>query len=261
MTSQDLMQTDADWEHLAQTDAYWAVLTHDRFHRTTFGLKERAEFFASGAAEVEKVFHIVRTYLDPAFAPKRVLDFGCGVGRILIPLARRCAEAVGVDVSETMLREAATNCREAGVGNVTLVRGDDALSGVSGSFDLVNTLIVLQHIPVERGLGIFRRLVELVAPGGCGALHVNYAVPAPPPAPAPGRGLLRSVARTVLAPLRRRPGPGVREMQMNPYPINPLLRAIQSAGVRWVHVEVSEGDEHCGAQFFFRRSQVPAAAA
>ncbi len=44
-----------------------------------------------------------------ALARERVIDFGCGVGRLLIPLARNFEHAVGVDVSEVMLAETASN--------------------------------------------------------------------------------------------------------------------------------------------------------
>ena len=220
MTSTDAMRTDGDWERLARTDAYWSVLTDDRFRQQNLD-DHRELFFASGEVEIDKVFDTVRVHIDPGFAPKRVLDFGCGVGRLLIPLARRCA-AVGVDVSDTMLREAAGNCRTAGADNVALVKGDDDLSAVTGTFDLVHTVIVLQHVPVDRGVRIFRRLVDLIAPGGCGALHVTYAGPPPPPPPPPPRGgRLRALAGAALRPLRHRlfgspvpvkTGP---EMQMN----------------------------------------------
>lgn len=42
------------------------------------------------------------------FAPRSVLDAGCGTGRVAIELARRGVEVVGVDVSESMLSTART---------------------------------------------------------------------------------------------------------------------------------------------------------
>src|SRR5262245_5241774 len=187
-TRTDAMQTDSDWEHLAKADAYWAVLTHEEFRRKNLNEQSRASFFASGEEEIRDTFAALRAQVDPTFSPQRALDFGCGVGRLSLPLAQRCVEVVGVDVSDTMLCEAADNCKASGVRNVTLVKGDDELSGVSGQFDLVHTYIVLQHVPVERGTRIFRRLVELVKPGGCGAIHITYASPffrCDPPEPPP----------------------------------------------------------------------------
>src|SRR4051812_30191294 len=70
------------------------------------------DIYASGTydtwvGELEAVLlsKVVRT----AFEERefRYLDFACGTGRILSQLAPLAAEAVGVDVSEAMLRRAA----------------------------------------------------------------------------------------------------------------------------------------------------------
>jgi SAM-dependent methyltransferase len=257
MCAADAMRTDADWEQLAQAGAYWAVLTQDRFRGVpTDGA--RAEFFNSGEADVEAALSAVRASVAPGFAPRRALDFGCGVGRLLLPLARRCEQVVGVDVSDTMLREAAANCHAAGAGNVELVKGDDELSAVRGRFDFVHTLIVLQHIPVERGERIFRRLVELVAPGGCGALHVTYGSPPTLPPARQAGNRLGVLARAVLRPLRRRlrgrGAPAVKgpEMQMNVYSLNALFRALQNAGAEGAAVRFTDHGGWAGIQILFR---------
>src|SRR5262249_47032833 len=127
--------TDLDWEHFAKTDPYWAVVTHDRFHKQNLNEEALGEFFASGETYIQWVLETIRVHLDEQFAPRRSLDFGCGVGRLLVPLARRCELVVGVDVSDTMLREARDNCNSRGLHNVSLVKGDDQLSAVNGTFD------------------------------------------------------------------------------------------------------------------------------
>lgn len=255
MTKTDAMRTDADWEHLARTDAYWSVITDDQFRQKNLDADARARFFASGEEAIDALFRTIRTHVDPQFAPRRALDFGCGVGRVLLPLAGRCREVVGVDVSETMLAEAESNCREFGIGNAALVKSDDALSAVRGPFDLVHSVIVLQHIPPSRGVGIFRRLVDLIGPGGVGALHVTYAVPEPPPAPPPS-SRWRVIGWALLSPLRRSAAAASEpEMQMNAYPIDTLLGVIHAAGARWLHAELSGADGHLGVHFYFRRGE------
>ena len=53
----------------------------------------------------------------------RVLDLGCGSGRILIPLAKAQDRSVflGIDVSKEMLRAAAQRIKKEGVKNTALV--------------------------------------------------------------------------------------------------------------------------------------------
>jgi trans-aconitate methyltransferase len=69
-----------------------------------------------------------RPPLPPAFVDRlaercrldggaRLLDLGCGTGRLTLPLARHVAEAVGLDAEPEMLAEAARQAPAAGVGD------------------------------------------------------------------------------------------------------------------------------------------------
>src|SRR5712671_2277027 len=165
--------SDKDWERFGKTDPYFAVLTAPEFHGQLSDT-ERTKFFASGASHIDTIFSIIRERLDSSFAPTRALDFGCGVGRLVLPLAERCGEVTGVDVSPSMLAEARRNCDAAGAKGVQLVLSDDNLSAVSGSFDFIHTYIVLQHIPVARGESLVRKLAAKLAPGGIAMFHAPY---------------------------------------------------------------------------------------
>ncbi len=44
-----------------------------------------------------------------------------------------------------------------------------------GLFDFVNTYIVLQHIPVDRGISLAERLIRKVRPGGGFLIHFSVA--------------------------------------------------------------------------------------
>jgi ubiquinone/menaquinone biosynthesis C-methylase UbiE len=55
----------------------------------------------------------------------RVLELGCGTGRVTLPVSRAGPRVVGVDRSEAMLAKARRRARRAGVhGRLSLVRGD-----------------------------------------------------------------------------------------------------------------------------------------
>src|SRR5262245_22519753 len=63
-------------------------------------------------------------FAEPHFArPGRLLDLGCGTGRLLMPLAQRGYWCLGVDLSAEMLRVAAEKARAAGV-SVHLVQAN-----------------------------------------------------------------------------------------------------------------------------------------
>ncbi|MFL5244796.1 MAG: class I SAM-dependent methyltransferase [Gemmataceae bacterium] len=108
--------------------------------------------------------------------PGRLIDLGCGTGRLLIHLARRGYPVVGVDLSEEMLKVARARAREASV-EVTLLKATlvqlDALQDQSFSYAacLFSTLGMVNG-PEER-----RRVVahtyRLLRPGGTFILHVH----------------------------------------------------------------------------------------
>lgn len=113
------------------------MYTADKYRAENLDESALAEFFRSGAENMDYILKNIREHLDGGFQPTRALDFGCGVGRITIPMARICPQVVGVDVADSMLEEARRNCIRNAVGNVELVKSDDRLSRVPGKFDLV----------------------------------------------------------------------------------------------------------------------------
>lgn len=231
------IDTDADWEAFGSTEPYHGVLTNQRYLRDNLDDEARSEFFATGEGDVERLFDAIRAHLVPDFAPRSVLDFGCGVGRNLIAFARRVDHAVGVDVSTSMLGEARANSERLGMANVELVESDDRLSRVSGSFDLVHTLIVLQHVPVARGEAIIRALLDRIAPGGVGAFQMTYEALDGPDDP--------MVVRPELPPGALPP------MQMNRYDLNRVLGEIQARGVDDVFVSFTDHGGHLGVILYF----------
>ena len=54
---------------------------------------------------------------------ERVLDLYCGIGTFSLPIAQRAREVLGVEMSESAVREAAHNARENGVGNAAFLAG------------------------------------------------------------------------------------------------------------------------------------------
>jgi len=251
------MNTDEAWKQWGKQDPYFAVLTADKFRARNLTPEAKAEFFESGRAHVDHVLAMLRKHFDADYSPKRVLDFGCGVGRLVVPFARVTEQVVGVDVSEAMLAEARRNCEEAGLHNTTFVVSDDALSKVEGEFDLVHSIIVFQHIAPERGREIFRRMLKRIAPGGAGAVQFTYAKArfaqndGQPPEHAGVVRKLKSMVRRALRMLS--PAAADPEMQMNVYPLNELLFMLQSLGVHDVHCEFSDHAGELGVIVYFRR--------
>jgi SAM-dependent methyltransferase len=241
------LSTDAAWEEWGQRDPYFGVITQPKFRSAEITEESKREFFDSGRRHVEYVMQMIKHRIDPSFAPATVLDFGCGVGRTMIPFAAFAQQVVGLDVSPSMLREAQRNCDERKLANVRLIRSDDSVSLLEGRFDLIHSYIVFQHIPLERGRSIFVKLLSHLAPGGVGAIHFCYSKTVFAASygvePAGKQSLLQRLASTHL---RRDP-----EMQMNPYNITELLFILQASGVQRSYVEFTDHGGELGIFLYF----------
>jgi SAM-dependent methyltransferase len=252
------MSVDRDWERWGRQSPYFGVLSDERFRGGTLDADARREFFASGESHVDAVLALVASAGAGMPPLRRTLDFGCGVGRLLIPLARRSDEAVGVDVSPSMLEEAGRNCVVEGVANVRLLPSSDDLAAVDGEFDLVHSFIVLQHIPPSRGLGMVYALASRVARGGWLVLQFPHH----------GRGpwLPRLLARvryrlpwlTRLRNLMTGRPAGDPPMQLHAYPLGEVLPRLRAAGfARWtLHADDSAGPAFDSVLLIARREDV-----
>ena len=60
-------------------------------------------------------------HLGRELRPAVAVEFGCGVGRIVVPLAGRCERAIGVDIAAGMLEEARVEAARRGRANLELV--------------------------------------------------------------------------------------------------------------------------------------------
>ena len=219
------MRTDHDWRKWGETDPYFGVIPSPEFKADRI-VENLDYFFETGRRDIAILLDIIKRFYGD-ISTLRALDFGSGVGRLVLPLSEHFDHVVGVDISDAMIAEARRNCANAGVHNVEFVMSDDVLSAVRGPFDLVHSRIVLQHIPVERGLALTNRMLSLLNPDGVAMLHFSlqrnftplgalvYAIKNYIP-------LGRNVANLLKGHDWNRPG-----MQMNNYPLTEIIRTFE----------------------------------
>ncbi len=167
-----MRSTDKAWELYGEQDPYFGVFSHSKYIGSLSAERKR-EFMESGENFVSGLLSQSEAMFGNIEPKNRALDFGCGVGRLVIPFSKRFSEVVGIDISQSMIAEAIKNCEQVGVSNASFVRSTDDLVNVRGQFDFVNSYVVLQHIPVERGMRIIDHLLSRVAPGGHAMLHMS----------------------------------------------------------------------------------------
>ena len=131
----------ANWDALAELDPLWAILSDPK---KKFGRWDRAEFFTAGDQEAERVLAMCRSH-GISVSYGKLLDFGCGVGRMTRAFSRHFESCVGIDISEKMIALA----RQFNSGHpcCEFIASDaGVLPFVEKSFDFVFTVLVLQHL-------------------------------------------------------------------------------------------------------------------
>lgn len=166
-----MKKTDKDWDRWGASAPYYGVLSINKFRPEHLDAEALNGFFASGEAHVHAVFSRIEFLTKKEFKPRIALDFGCGVGRLAIPMAKRSEATIAVDVSPAMRAETKRNCEAHGIRNVEVVASDDDLSLIPANIDFVHSFIVLQHIPPSRGEGIISGLAKRVSDNGFLALQ------------------------------------------------------------------------------------------
>lgn len=131
-----------DWDERALENAKYYVNTEQVEW-------DEDEFFHSGEMTVDEEIRIDFGNICPNRDPAtlRVIEIGCGVGRVTRALSRVFGEVHAVDVSGEMIRQACENL--AGIANVFLYQnnGQDLSVLPAAEYDFAFSCIVFQHIP------------------------------------------------------------------------------------------------------------------
>jgi ubiquinone/menaquinone biosynthesis C-methylase UbiE len=167
------MKTEPDphWEAFAVREPFFAVLTASRYLRANLTAERLREFFESGEELVDSIMRIIEMRLVPQFAPASILEYGCGVGRLAIPFARRVGAVVAVDRSPAMLDVARREAQRQGAAHIEFCTPTE-LAAKQRKFDLVNCYLLLQRMPQAEGLVLVRELLGYITAGGIGVFHV-----------------------------------------------------------------------------------------
>jgi len=100
------------------------------------------------------------------FKGLKVLDVGCGGGILTDSIARKGAQALGIDLSTKALRVAQLHAMEAGTEGVEYreVPVEELAAEMPGAFDTVTCMEMLEHVPDPSS--VVRACSTLVKPGG-----------------------------------------------------------------------------------------------
>lgn len=163
-----------EWDELARFDVFQAILRDPAHVRRPWS---QDAFFESGDRDAELVLAAAARHGLPRRLG-RALDFGCGIGRVTRALAKHFEEVVGVDLSPAMISRALELNEGAPRCSFVVSFDPDLRRFESGSFDLVLSLLVLQHLRSSRDAERYiRELVRVVSVGGVAIFQVPARIP------------------------------------------------------------------------------------
>jgi ubiquinone/menaquinone biosynthesis C-methylase UbiE len=258
MIAMGTLHSDSNWKFYGSKEPYFGVTGLEKHLVENLGEQITDDFFLSGSADVENLFATIHSKIDPGFKAERILDFGCGPGRMVIPFARHAKEVVGMDVSQHMIEEALKNCARYNITNASFQLSDDHLTALKNQeFDLVHSFIVIQHINIKRGEKIIEHLLETIKSGGIGVLHMTYHDAYPLRRPVnyfrfriPFLYDLLVRIRNLVKHKKTRKLP---LMQMNNYNINKVLALLQKNGVTDINISFTNHYNYWGVILTFKK--------
>lgn len=161
----------AAWSHLGITKPHFSVLTDRQFLPENLN-KNLEIFWASGEDEAGKVERMLTRHNFTSLSTKTCLEYGCGVGRVTMALARRFAQVHGYDISQEHLLRAKQRAEEIGITNCRFHLCTDNPLYPLERCDFFYSRIVLQHNPPPVISQLIRNALRALKPGGIAIFQV-----------------------------------------------------------------------------------------
>jgi SAM-dependent methyltransferase len=112
---------------------------------------------------------ILRRYLNP---DSTMLELGCGRASLSLSLAPHIKRLVGVDISDSAVRQAIASAKRKHIENATFALGDCTKLNLSETFNFVWSQGLLEHF--DDPVLVAREHYKALAPGGVALLSVPY---------------------------------------------------------------------------------------
>jgi SAM-dependent methyltransferase len=206
------------WESLGNERLFHSVLTEDRYLPLQFD-DSAAEFWQSGQVEARDLAAYLAGLGLAQLEDSVVLEFGCGVGRVAIPLATIARKVVAFDISDRHLEFASKRAASLGCDNLRFVAIGDGVPADFEPCDVFYSRLVLQHNPPPIIGHVIRTLIRSLRRGGVGVLQVpTYSI-----------GYRFSTSEALRSPIKL-------DMDMHCYPQDSLLGLIADEGAQIVQV-------------------------
>lgn len=100
----------------------------------------------------------------------KIIDIGCGPGRILLPLAKKVSSiggyVVGLDIQSKMIEKSFYKAKKLDIQNIGFINGDVDKIPVNEKYDIVTMVCVLGEIPQKKHRTTIKKLKKHLQPDG-----------------------------------------------------------------------------------------------
>jgi 2-polyprenyl-3-methyl-5-hydroxy-6-metoxy-1,4-benzoquinol methylase len=149
----------------------WRIPSTRNMERVA-GISDFYRFFFEGYATFSVIDRVLRKSTGRAIGDfKKILDWGCGVGRVTQHLLRwTSSDIAGVDIDETAIEWCTENLAK---GYFEMAPFEPPLSFDQGAFDLVIGISVLTHLDEPTEFLWLEEIQRLLSPNGVAVVTVN----------------------------------------------------------------------------------------
>lgn len=165
------------WTQLGEDDPHWSVLSSPEFRKSNLTSARIADLRRSGRREAGLIDDF-EARAGVALTRGVCVELGAGVGRITRYLSERFEKVIAVDISPGNLELCAEYMAEEGAHNVEckLVSSFEDFDTLP-QYDVLFSVIVLQHNPPPIQKLILRSLFSRVRPGGGVLFQIPTHIP------------------------------------------------------------------------------------
>lgn len=149
------------WDKFAEIDPLWSILSWNDKRNNQW---ESDDFFHTGKIEINELIKEIKS-LDLKLNYIKAVDFGCGVGRLTLPLAKYFNTVFGVDVSSKMIN-LANRYKNTNKSHYILNQENNLKIFNDNSIDFVYSNITLQHMKPKYTKKYIKEFIRITKPDG-----------------------------------------------------------------------------------------------
>ncbi|HLQ12673.1 MAG TPA: class I SAM-dependent methyltransferase [Steroidobacteraceae bacterium] len=161
------------WTHLGQVRPHYSVLTNRKYLPESLDAASIEDFYSSGVGEVSAIAAILRRFGKPEVGSQVCVEYGCGLGRVTVPLAKKFKSVHAYDISGNHLALARKRAFDAGVHNIEfhLCSAKVVIENLERC-DVLYSRIVYQHNPPPIIRELIGAALRSLRPGGIAIFQV-----------------------------------------------------------------------------------------